>query len=105
MNKEKTIQVTDTCLFLSEAISTIPSNCLFNKGVTGCGGTHLEIISDRNSIILVPNINLVLSKTKQHNHLIGVYGDVTIDSFKFQFNKQKTKKIIATYDALDKLIK
>ena len=105
MNKEKTIQVTDTCLFLSEAINTIPSNCLFNKGVTGCGGTHLEIISDRNSIILVPNINLVLSKTKQHNHLIGVYGDVTIDSFKFQFNKQKTKKIIATYDALDKLIK
>ena len=105
MYKEITHEVMTDCKFLSDAISQIPSNCLFNKGVTGCGGTHLEIISERDSIILVPNINLVLSKTKQHSNLIGVYGDVTEESFKFQFNKQKIKKIIATYDALDKLIR
>ena len=101
---EKTIEVKSTCQFLSEAIEQIPSNCLFNKGVTGCGGTHLEIISTRDSLILVPNINLVLSKVNQHNNLIGVYGETAEYVFKKEYIKQKCKKIIATYDALPKLI-
>lgn len=103
--KNEQIQVDSNCQFLSEAIHLIPSNCLFNKGVTGCGGTHLEIISDRNSIILVPNINLVISKSSQHSNLIGVYGDISIEMFQQKFKIDTTyKKIIATYDALPKLI-
>lgn len=101
---EKTIEVKSTCQFLAEAIDSIPSNCLFNKGVTGCGGTHLEIISKRDSLILVPNINLVLSKINQHPNLIGVYGETGEYVFKKDFAKQKCKKVIATYDALPKLI-
>lgn len=91
--------------FLNEVLDQIPSNCLFNKGVTGCGGTTLEIESNRNSIILVPNVNLVLNKCNSYPNLIGVYGD--IDKFKFNIKfkkKQQYKKIIATYDALPKLI-
>lgn len=105
MNKVKTILPPDTTNFLSEAISEIPSNCLFNKGVTGCGGTYLEIISNRDSIILVPNVNLVINKTNQHSNLIGVYGEISKETFnhKFQMDFQY-KKIIATYDALPKLI-
>lgn len=103
--KNEKIQVNSECQFLSEAIQLIPSNCLFNKGVTGCGGTHLEIISKRNSVILVPNINLVISKASQHDNLIGVYGDISKDVFKQKFEINITyKKIIATYDALPKLI-
>lgn len=105
MNLEKIIKISENCHFLSEAISHIPSNCLFDKGVTGCGGTHLEIVDDRDSLILVPNINLVLSKSCQHSNLIGVYGDVTKSRFTEIFRKQiGYKKIIATYDALPKLI-
>lgn len=91
--------------FLNEVLDQIPSNCLFNKGVTGCGGTTLEIESNRNSIILVPNVNLVLNKCNAYPNLIGVYGD--IDKFKFNIKfkkKEQYKKIIATYDALPKLI-
>ena len=105
MNKIQTLLPPTTAEFLSEAISEIPSNCLFNKGVTGCGGTYLEIISNRDSIILVPNVNLVINKTNQHSNLIGVYGEVSKETFnhKFQMDFQY-KKIIATYDALPKLI-
>jgi len=49
------IKVKPTSKFLSDEFSKIPSRCLFNKGITGCGGTTLEIESKRNSIILVPN--------------------------------------------------
>lgn len=91
--------------FLSEVIETIPSNCLFNKGVTGCGGTTLEIEAKRDSIILVPNINLVLNKTHAYPNLIGVYGDIGIKEFTDKFQQQPfNKKIIATYDALPKII-
>lgn len=91
--------------FLSEVINVIPSKCLLNKGVTGCGGTTLEIQSKRDSIILVPNVNLVLNKTAAHNNLIGVYGDINKLHFLSQYKKHNTyKKIIATYDALPKLI-
>lgn len=101
----KIIRANENDLFLSQILDQIPSNCLFNKGVTGCGGTTLEIESNRNSIILVPNVNLVLNKCNSYPNLIGVYGD--IDKFKFNIKfkkKQQYKKIIATYDALPKLI-
>lgn len=92
-------------IFLSQVLEVIPSNCLLNKGVTGCGGTTLEIESKRNSIILVPNINLVLNKCNVYPNLIGVYGDIDKYEFLSRFKKvTKYKKIMATYDALPKLI-
>lgn len=101
----KTIIADKSARFLSEVINEIPSQCLLNKGVTGCGGTTLEIQSKRDSIILVPNINLVLNKTKAHRGLIGVYGEVLKYQFDDAFKKQRSyKKIIATYDSLPKLI-
>lgn len=101
----KTIIADKSAQFLSEVINEIPSQCLLNKGVTGCGGTTLEIQSKRDSIILVPNINLVLNKTKAHRDLIGVYGEVLKCQFNDAFKKQRSyKKIIATYDSLPKLI-
>lgn len=91
--------------FLSEVIPELPSKVLLNKGVTGCGGTTLEIKSNRDSIILVPTINLVINKTSAHYNLIGVYGDVSKLAFMTEFCKRrKYKKIIATYDSLPKLI-
>lgn len=91
--------------FLSEVISEIPSNCLFNKGVTGCGGTTLEIEAKRDSIIVVPNINLVVNKVHAYPHLIGVYGDVSVKEFLDKFQQQSNnKKIIVTYDSLPKVI-
>ena len=102
---ERIIEADENALFLSDVLTHLPSHCLLNKGITGCGGTTLEIESDRNSIILVPNINLVINKTAAHVNLIGLYGDIAKWKFIDNFKKQKSyKKIIATYDSLPKLI-
>lgn len=99
------IKANQNSKFLSEVIQNLPSKCLFNKGITGCGGTTLEIESKRDSIILVPNINLVLNKCYVYPNLIGVWGETSFTEFKEQLNKHLFNKIIATYDALPKLIK
>lgn len=88
--------------YLSEVIDKLPSHVLFNKGITGCGGTTVELKAKRNSIILCPTINLVKSKEK---YGFGVYGRITIsDILHYINNEVKYKKIIATYDSLPKLI-
>jgi hypothetical protein len=48
--------------YLSDFMNKLPSKVLFNKGITGCGGTTVELKSERNSIILVPTKNLVENK-------------------------------------------
>lgn len=91
--------------FLSEYIDRLPSNCLINKGITGCGGTTLELRSKRNSIILCPTINLVTSKTEGTNYF-GVTGKVQEKEIKRYIDiTSGYKKIVATYDALEKLMK
>ncbi len=89
--------------FLSGYLDELPSHCLINKGITGCGGTTLELSSKRNSIILCPTKNLVTSKSSLG--YFGVDGNVTkIDIQNYIRKETKFKKILATYDALQKLM-
>lgn len=99
------IKVNPNSKFLSDEFSKLPSKCLFNKGITGCGGTTLEIESKRNSIILVPNINLVLNKCAVYKNLIGVYGDVSEAELSDALQSRvRYKKIMGTYDSLPKIL-
>lgn len=92
------------CRYLSEFISELPSNCLINKGITGCGGTTVELKSKRNSIILCPSKNLVTSKSENSPYL-GVDGNVNKTQIRNYLMKTSSyKKIIATYNALPKLM-
>lgn len=96
------IEIND-CKYLSEFISELPSHVLLNKGVTGCGGTTVELTSKRNSIILCPSKNLVTSKSAQG--YFGVDGDIRPKQIINYIETTKSyKKIIATYDALPKLM-
>lgn len=89
--------------YLSEVMSTLPSNVILNKGVTGCGGTYVELNSNRNSLILVPTIELAKNKYKK-NYLI-VYGSTKNQDITDYMNSNiKYKKIIGTYDCLKRLI-
>ena len=89
--------------YLNQVISELPSHCLLNKGITGCGGTTVELESKRNSIILCPTRNLVTSKSSIG--YFGVDGKVTKKDIKnYIDNEQSFKKIVATYDALPKLM-
>ena len=100
MNKIVKIQ---NCKYLSDFISELPSNVILNKGVTGCGGTTVELKSKRNSIILCPTRNLVTSKSSLG--YFGVDGNVTKTQIQHYLMSEKSyKKIIATYDALQKLM-
>lgn len=99
----KSITIILDCHYLSKAIDKLPSHCLLNKGITGCGGTTVELESKRNSIILCPTRNLVTSKSALG--YFGVDGKVGGKDIQNYINSTTDfKKIIATYDALEKLM-
>lgn len=103
MKEIKKILIPTGYKFLSECIKELPSNCIFNKGITGSGGTTLEIKSNRHSIICVPNISLVLNK--QSKNVFGVYGKTSNGDIKDYLNSNiEYKKFIVVYDSLPRLI-
>ena len=64
--------------FLSNVLSEIPTDCILSKRVPGCGATTLELKTNRNSIIIVPNVPVIQSKEKKEPYPKGVYEDVTV---------------------------
>jgi hypothetical protein len=83
----------------------LPSGVYLNKVMVGCGATHSAITNDKDYIIIVPYINLVKSKCKQHPNLVGVHGRITIpDVCEAIYNQVGAKKIICTYDSLPKVM-
>lgn len=90
--------------YLSEIMSELPSNVLLNKGVTGCGGTYVELHSKRNSLILVPTIELARNK-KEKDFLIIYHKVKEEEIITYLKSNIKYKKIIGTYDCLERLLK
>lgn len=100
-------------IYLSEHYSEIPSNCVFNKVATGCGGTTLEIENrNRNSIITVPLAEMIDNKANQYPNdrtpegfrLLGVKEGVYKADIVNYLKENKIHKIIVTYDSLPKVI-
>lgn len=101
--KEETVYIPKECSYLSDYIDVLPSNCILDKGMCGCGGTTLELTSKRNSLILVPTINLVLNKAKEG--ILGVTGDTeTCELINYLKSEVPYKKIMCTYDSFRKVI-
>ena len=44
-------------------MENLPQNCIFNKVVTGCGGTTVALFNKYNQIIAVPTTELITNKT------------------------------------------
>jgi len=57
----------------------LPVNALFNKGRCGIGGTTLEILQGRHSIIVVPTTPSILGKCKEYPTILPVMGDEKIN--------------------------
>lgn len=88
--------------YLSEVLTELPSNTILNKGVTGCGGTYLELNSKRNSLILVPTIEL--ARNKEQKDFLIVYSKISDEKIRNYINSSlEYKKIIGTYDSLQRL--
>lgn len=83
----------------------IPTKCVLNKGITGCGATTLAIKQPRHTIIAVPFVDLILNKVAQHQDvLLGIHGpgDKTAKIAEY-LATHPTVKIMTTYDSLPKV--
>lgn len=107
-----------------------PEDCIFNKVKTGCGATTIALTNNQNYIIVAPTTDLVInkcypSKDKDGNDLVwkkseiipgvspinsqlfGLYGRFTVSTktkLKKFLNKEGVKKIICTYDKVEKIM-
>lgn len=84
----------------------IPTNTILDKTLTGLGATHSEIHSKRNSIIIEPNVPVILGKLNDNDNLEAAYEKCTPYSIK-QYLKMDIpyKKIITTPESFHKIRK
>ena len=83
-NKMRTeILTIDKGQCLTDVLPAIPANTIFDKTITGCGATHSEIVNAaRHSIIIEPNIPVILGKKAEHPFLFAVYEGITKEDVK-----------------------
>ena len=89
--------------YLSDVMSEIPSDCILSKRIPGCGATTLELDTERNSIIVVPNVPVIKSKCGKYSNLLGVYEDVTIDKIRNYLTNNRLHKIMTTPESFGKV--
>ncbi len=99
-------------------LNDLPHNCIFNKVVTGCGGTTVVLQNSEDYVIAVPTTELIINKTditmagiskRDYNGirpfgLFGRFDDATERKLKDYLNSSGIKKIMCTYDKVPKLM-
>lgn len=87
----------------------IPTNTILYKTLTGLGATYGELKADRNSIIIEPNVPVIVGKCNDPKHkednLFGVYeGVYTEDVIKYlEKSADKRIKILTTPESFQKV--
>ena len=93
---------------MSDFLTEIPTNCLFNKKQTGCGATELAIRNSIPTIIAMPYVALVKNKTIYRNDtvsVLGVYESITEQEIIDYARNHSPLKIAVTYDSVPRTIK
>lgn len=98
-------------------LEDLPHNCIFNKVVTGCGGTTVALSNSEDYVIAVPTTELIINKTDiitagvsnisyNGNRPFGLFGtfEMATKQLKDYLSHSGAKKIICTYDKLPRLI-
>lgn len=85
----------------------IPSNVIIDKTVTGLGITHMEVYSKRNSIIIEPNVPVIIGKAEGKDHCLAVYELCKPPQIKKFLERKdlKYKKLITTPEGFEKIKK
>lgn len=83
----------------------IPSNVVIDKTVTGLGITHMEIHAKRNSIIIEPNVPVIIGKAEGKGGCLAVYAECTKTDIKNFLKRKdlKNKKLITTPEGFKKI--
>lgn len=86
-------------------INGLPNGYLINKGKVGCGGTSIALENEKDTIVCVPFVSLIINKVAKYNgDVLGVYQGVTSTDIKeYLAKKEGAKKIICTYDSLKRV--
>ena len=115
----KTIKITSTSGYLE--MEDLPYNCIFNKVITGCGGTTVALSNNECYIIAVPTQELIKNKIKRDEAGIGTYtlqngetreifGLFGYSSYMMKkelrdyIESHEIKKIMCTYDKMEMLL-
>ena len=101
----------------------LPQNCIFNKVVTGCGGTTIVLFNERDYIISVPTTELITNKTGlteagvaiikspdgiKTQSVFGLFGEFTYrvqKALKEYVASPGIKKIMCTYDKVMQVVR
>lgn len=95
--------------YLTEVLPMIPANTILYKTLTGLGATYGELKANRNSIIIEPNVPVIVGKCNDPKHkgdnLFGVYeGVYTEDVIKYlEKLADKKTKILTTPESFHKV--
>lgn len=90
---------------LSDIWDKIPSNKIIFKNITGIGATTLEILTERHSIIIEPNVPVIIGKSLKHPDVLAVYKGVN-EKHILDYLKNENipfKKIITTPESFEKI--
>lgn len=88
---------------LRDVLNEIPTDCILSKSIPGCGATSLELMTDRDSIIIVPNVPVIQSKEKKKPYPKGVYEDVTVSEVVTYLKENNRYKIMTTPESFGKI--
>ncbi len=108
MINNRTITAPDGAVYLSDFMTDIPENCLFNKKQTGCGATELAVCNSVPTIIAMPYVALVKNKTiyrRDAVSVLGVYEGITEQDIIDYACNHSPLKIAVTYDSLPRTIR
>lgn len=89
-----------------EGYNEIPSNVILAKTLTGIGATHCELFqAKRHSIIIEPNVPVIIGKTDGQDGLLPVYALCTKSQIKKYLNNPSItlKKLITTPEGFKKI--
>ena len=89
--------------YLSDVMDKIPSNCILSKRIPGCGATTLELDTNRSSIIVVPNVPVIVSKCNKYDNLLGVYEGVNQGQIIEYLRENRIRKIMTTPESFSKV--
>ena len=106
-------------VYLSDFLQELPNDCVFLKGVTGCGATSLALADRSHCIIALPTRNTVMSKwvirDKETREIIGHDDDIfpiykglndtknELIAYLNSRSKEHPIKIVCTYDQVERL--
>ncbi|MDR1500025.1 MAG: hypothetical protein LBI58_03495 [Tannerellaceae bacterium] len=83
----------------------IPANCIINKMLPGLGITHCELVSERDSIIVEPNVPVIKKKMERYKRAFGMYEGISSQDVANYLLSQSIpfKKILITPDSFFKI--